>query len=407
MQRLICLDGVRGALAAYVMLSHMAPFGVVPGWLASLLSHGGAGVDMFFILSGLVIVRSLQSLGWQARPFLIARAFRIFPVYLAMFALALAVQPLPAAFDAMPWVAADSPARFIWSEGWPHAWIVEIAAHLTMTHGLFPNAVLPDAWVSFLGAAWSLSTEWQFYLLVLACGLVLTRGRAQPFGEEPRPDRLASLRTPRLPHLVIVFMLLGVAGVGWQLLAPAPWQLFSRAFLPNKAQYFALGIASAMLVEGGSWRAYAAALAGTLLVCGWLGELDKLLPPLVWTVCLVAQLHPELPGMAVLRRVLQARPMLWLGSISYCLYLANEPLQKVFGLGLAWLAHGDGRLFTLFWVPLAILVPLLVADWLHRHIEAPAQRRGRTFATRIVQPREERPVWIAINPASRSTTPRP
>ena len=35
-----------------------------------------------------------------------------------------------------------------------------------MTHGLFPNGVLPDVWVGFLGAAWSLSTEWQFYLLV-------------------------------------------------------------------------------------------------------------------------------------------------------------------------------------------------------------------------------------------------
>ncbi len=405
MQRLICLDGVRGALAAYVMLSHMAPFGVVPKWLAALLSHGGAGVDMFFILSGLVIVRSLEGLGWQWRPFLIARAFRIFPVYLAMFALALAVQPLPTAFDAMPWVAADSPARFIWSEGWPHAWIAEIAAHLTMTHGLFPNAVLPDAWVSFLGAAWSLSTEWQFYLLVLLCGLVLAHRRKPASEEAPRGGRLAC---PLLAPLLIAFMLLGVAGVGWQLLAPAPWQLFSRAFLPNKAQYFGLGIASAMLVESGNWRLYVVALGSTLLVCGWLGELDKLLPPLVWTVCLVAQLHPKLPGMSILRRMLQARPTLWLGSISYCLYLANEPLQKLFGFGLAWLAHGDGLLFTLLWVPLAILVPLLAADWLHRHIETPAQRRGRTFAKRTIQPpREERPVWIAINPASRSTTPMP
>ncbi len=36
-----------------------------------------------------------------------------------------------------------------------------------MTHGLFPNAVWPNVWVSLLGAAWSLSTEWQFYLLAL------------------------------------------------------------------------------------------------------------------------------------------------------------------------------------------------------------------------------------------------
>ena len=64
----------------------------------------------------------------------------------------------------------DSPARFIWSGGWPNDWGLFIAAHLTMTHGLFPDGVLPDVWVGFLGAAWSLSTEWQFYLLALLIG---------------------------------------------------------------------------------------------------------------------------------------------------------------------------------------------------------------------------------------------
>ena len=86
MKRLECLDGLRGALAVYVMLGHMAPFAAVPGWVSSSLSHGGAAVDVFFILSGLVIFRSLESCRFEARPFLILRATRIFPVYLAMFA---------------------------------------------------------------------------------------------------------------------------------------------------------------------------------------------------------------------------------------------------------------------------------------------------------------------------------
>ena len=61
-------------------------------------------------------------------------------------------------------------ARSIWSGGWPSAWGVFVGTHLTMTHGLFPNGVLPDVWVGFLGAAWSLSTEWQFYVLALLVG---------------------------------------------------------------------------------------------------------------------------------------------------------------------------------------------------------------------------------------------
>lgn len=57
MKRLECLDGLRGVLAVYVMLGHMAPFAALPSWIAGSLSHGGAAVDVFFMLSGLVILR--------------------------------------------------------------------------------------------------------------------------------------------------------------------------------------------------------------------------------------------------------------------------------------------------------------------------------------------------------------
>src|SRR5579863_10533731 len=138
MGRMRCLDGLRGLLACYVMLSHMLPFASsLPAWLLSLFSHGGAAVDVFFILSGLVIVQSLNSFGYRARPFLIARVARIYPVFLMVFALAVAVQPLATEFDRMMWISADSPARLIWSTGWPSEWRMFVVTHLTMTHGLF------------------------------------------------------------------------------------------------------------------------------------------------------------------------------------------------------------------------------------------------------------------------------
>ena len=174
MRRLTCLDGLRGLLALYVMLCHALPFAAIPSWIAWLFSHGSAAVDVFFILSGLVIVQSLDRYRYQRLPFLIARVARIYPVFLVVFAAALLVLALPV--PAMPWIASDSQAFVTWPEGWPRDWPVGIASHLTMTHGLFPNGMEPDAWVGFLGAAWSLSTEWQFYLLVavvaerMSCG---------------------------------------------------------------------------------------------------------------------------------------------------------------------------------------------------------------------------------------------
>ena len=353
MRRLVCLDGLRGVLACYVMLSHTLPFAPLPAWLLWTFSHGGAAVDMFFILSGLVIVQSLEAFQYRAQPFLIARVARIYPVFLVLFAFALAVQPLATGFERMAWIGPESPARDIWSGGWPSTWGVGIVTHLTMTHGLFPNGVLPDVWVGFLGASWSLSTEWQFYLLAL------------PIGERLGLRRMAWL-----------FLLMGAGAVMWQALVPAGWQ-FSRAFLPNKAQYFALGMASAFAVRG-EWRVYAGVLMATLVLSGMSGGVEKLLPPIGWTLCLAAQtaIFPH-PLLRMLARLLCSRVLVWLGAVSYCIYLVNEPVQKLLGVGLAALVQGDAWLFTALWLPGATLLPIVASWWLHKWIELPAQRYGR------------------------------
>jgi peptidoglycan/LPS O-acetylase OafA/YrhL len=271
-----------------------------------------------------------------------------------MLAAGIAVQPLPAAFEAMPWIDPGSIARDIWSQGWPNAWAAEIAAHLTMTHGLVPNGLLPDVWVSFLGAAWSLSTEWQFYVLALVIG----RSR---MGTE---------------RLAAVFLLLAVAGLAWDLVAPDAWR-FSRAFLPNKAHYFALGIASAIWVDRRTVRSFALVLAATLVLCAAHGNVEKLLPPLVWTLCVAAQLYPG--RLTIVATPLRLRAVQWLGAVSYPLYLANEPVQKGLGYVLTIFARGDSLVFTAVWVPAAVLLPLGVAALLHRHVETPAQRWGRAL----------------------------
>lgn len=406
MRRLVCLDGLRGVLAFYVMLSHTLPFTPMPGWLVWLFSHGGAGVDVFFILSGLVIVQSLDSFDYRPRPFLIARVARIYPVFLVVFVAAVAVQPLATGFERMAWIGPDSPARFIWSGGWPNDWGLFIAAHLTMTHGLFPNGVLPDVWVGFLGAAWSLSTEWQFYLLALLIG-----------------ERLG------LRSLAWLFLAVSAAAIAGHAVATDAWQ-FSRAFLPNKAQYFALGIAGAIVVRQGArgLGSYVAVLVATLVLCVVQGGMDKLLPPVIWSLCLAAQLRslqtssprnlsprrrgagscdPWVPAfaemttvagmmtkvaammtrmtdvtMGLLAAALRSRPLVWLGAVSYCVYLVNEPVQKLLGVTLAAVAQGHAALFTALWLPGAVVLPVLAAWSLHKWIEAPVLRWGRALARR-------------------------
>jgi peptidoglycan/LPS O-acetylase OafA/YrhL len=356
MKRLECMDGLRGALAVYVLLGHMAPFATLPAWIQALVSHGNAAVEVFFILSGLVITQSLYRAGGRAAPFLTARAVRIFPVFLPVFALAVLIQAPSCGFDRMPWVGPDNAARAICATGWPDNWPIQIVAHLTMTHGLFPNGVLPNLWLGFLGAAWSLSTEWQFYVFLLI-------GFAGP-------ERLRNQ-----------LMLLAVAGVAWDWWTPDSWQ-FSRAFLANKAHFFALGVTSLALVQQrrsrGALTAYCATLAVTLAICATRGSLGKMLPPLVWTLCLAVQLRPDHPGLRQLSRLLCGRTMQYLGAISYCVYLVNEPIHKLIANGLSRLVDGNAGLFTALWIPTAVVLPILAAAWLHSRIEQPAIRWGRS-----------------------------
>ena len=42
-RRLVCLDGLRGVLAFYVMLSHTLPFAPMPAWLVWLFRTAAPG----------------------------------------------------------------------------------------------------------------------------------------------------------------------------------------------------------------------------------------------------------------------------------------------------------------------------------------------------------------------------
>jgi peptidoglycan/LPS O-acetylase OafA/YrhL len=359
MQRLECLDGLRGLLAVYVLLGHMAPFAVLPDRIQVAVSHGGAAVDVFFILSGLVITQSLLHVDGKAVPFLINRAARIYPVFLLVFALAAMVQPWSCGFERMPWITSENAARTICVMADPHGNLAEIVAHLTMTHGLFPNGVLKDVWVSYLGSAWSLSTEWQFYLLAL---LIAGGGR----------------------RLCWALFGLAAAAIAWRLAVPEAWQ-FSRAFLPNKAQFFALGVASVPVVrrESGAGLRYGLVLALTLVICATQGAIGKMVAPVLWTVCLGVQMLPDRVGTRAAGWLLRNSVAQYLGAISYCLYLVNEPIHKLIGTVLSRVADGDATLFTRLWVPAAIGLPILAAIWLHRYLEVQALRWGRSVARRV------------------------
>jgi len=346
MERLVRLDGLRGVLAVYVMLGHALPFTGLPWWVAGPFAHGEAAVDLFFCLSGLVVINSLERFGFRAWPFFVARAWRLLPVYWVVLGLACGVLFAGSPLGAMPWVG---PAGVdIWGRGVPAGFPWHLMAHVFLVQGVVPQGVLPWVYLTLLGPAWSLSTEWQFYGVMAA---VMRRGGG----------------------LARFALGLAVVAVAYRVVAedlPDYWQ-FGRAFLPDAAGYFALGLASAVWLRGeGVW--VLAVVLGVVVGLGVTsGEASKGVIGVVWVAVLVAQRFAWVP---VLPGLLESRVAQYLGAISYPLYLVNEPVQRAAAMVLAPLVHGDARLFTLVWLPLAVAGPVLAAGWVHRWVERPLMR---------------------------------
>lgn len=343
MGRLKRLDGVRGLLACYVMLGHALPLTTAPPWLQAICRHGQAGVDLFFALSGMVIAFSLARHGNSFRRFMAARARRLFPVYLLVLAASMVLGTLGDPLRCLPWAAG---ARQIFAVSLPSPLWPHIIAHLTLLQGIIPQPVLPYAYVTLLGPAWSLSTEWQFYLLI-------------------------GLAAPR--HLARFALVVLAVGALWHL---APYRAaFSRAFFPEAAPYFALGLASAAWLRGDG-RALLPCIIGACAL-GLLVSPEKALPSLVWGGVMLAQRKEW--GAVLEHPVLQ-----YLGAISYPLYLVNEPVLRGGALLLGPFMSGHPGLFSVLLLANAIAISLVLAALLHHGVETPFMRAGRKLLPPVI-----------------------
>jgi peptidoglycan/LPS O-acetylase OafA/YrhL len=154
------LDALRGAAILAVFVQHLGdrflpfleprteralPAALVP-WALTILHHAWWGVDLFFVLSGFSLaqgyVRAFTAgrAGPTPHEFLLRRAARILPAFLAAIAVMLAIHP---ALVGRPGFA------------------MALGAHLVLLQGY----VTPGG-IVLIGAAWSLTTEAHFYLLL-------------------------------------------------------------------------------------------------------------------------------------------------------------------------------------------------------------------------------------------------
>jgi peptidoglycan/LPS O-acetylase OafA/YrhL len=171
--RLDSLTGLRFFAAFFILFAHstewLAPFkGNNP-----IAHYGGVtsiyGMPLFFVLSGFVIHynygQSFATLRfrWAAWQFLGARIARLYPLLVACFAVGLIVD------RTLGWI----PQHTNW-------WIGLVASFLTMTQSWFYIIIFDDRLLAqnAFGLAWSISSEFFFYLAYLGLVFLLLQLRS-------------------------------------------------------------------------------------------------------------------------------------------------------------------------------------------------------------------------------------
>lgn len=147
-------DILRGILASWVVVIHALWLtGIHGGWVAR---SGQIAVDMFIVLSGYVISKSMLIKRPTYGAFISQRFWRIFPAFAVCLAFALAIRPL---------TLHTSPTEFAREAAENHWFWPQLIAHLSLLFGLVPNVIMPEASGAFLPPAWSISLEMQLYIV--------------------------------------------------------------------------------------------------------------------------------------------------------------------------------------------------------------------------------------------------
>jgi peptidoglycan/LPS O-acetylase OafA/YrhL len=394
--RLPGIEGLRAIAAGSILIFHGWRYGSPDqspprlGPLTSIMPHLSLGVILFFCLSGFLLYRPFAAAVLRATPgpgirtYLRNRVLRILPAYWVILFVTGVVLNAALLRDGSSKMELGSLARQP----------VHLAKNVALVHSYDPQTLLTG-----IGPAWSLVIEVAFYatLPLLAMLAVLLARKARTRGGR----RLATLVGP------LVLLALGLLGKvfahfvrahadvgssGWG----ADWySVLARSFLTN-ADLFVFGMLLAVLhtdLEDGllrlpRWWRYAAAvgagavaLAAVHITSNTTGIGDAKYDTLMTIPCglllAIVVLPDPTPARHWLPALLDSRPLVAIGLVSYSLFLWHEPLAHWLREQSLTLAGTGGLVVNL--VVLAIVTGLL--SWLtYRYVEVPAMSRRRRQA---------------------------
>lgn len=355
-QRAPAVEGLRGIAVALVFGVHFhALFShyVAPGTLTYHLSAlawniGHSGVDIFFALSGALIYEVVLRRQQPYGQFLGRRAQRIYPAFLAVFALYLALLFVDPASHLPP-----GPIR----AG------LFLVANALLLPGIVPIEPL-------ISVAWSLSYEFAFYILLPLLVYKLA------FRQKSARSRLLWMCVPALV-LITAALIHPMAHKRMLMFLAGMWAYEARNsgwFRSQMTRRGELGVALLFVI---SFPAIVAcsATGGLPDIWSW-SALGVLFVTDFWVVLYVTGFDGRLKAFC------SFAGLRWLGNISYSFYLLHGLTLKVLATVLAVVVPSTPYGALLFWtiLPVGFGVAFVASTVLYATVEKPLSLQRRPSA---------------------------
>jgi peptidoglycan/LPS O-acetylase OafA/YrhL len=354
MHRMSELEGARGFLAVWVVIVHLIPavgFDAAAFGIFTALFSDGIRVKIFCAMSGFVIFIMLERTEENYFKYITKRFLRLYPAYLVFFVVSvLLVDVYIIALENNPFNGKFNLQRLeVFRQSRDNA-PQHIGAHLTMLHSLVPHSILPSASYAFLGQAWNITYEWVFYLCAPLMFWIASKSRMLAIGGA-------------LLYICAYFL--------------------SRPFvtLPLAAQYvswFMMGILSYYIwikvrTTGLSRPSLWAVASSAVLYAA-----TKELAIAIWAVVFISILGAMREGATgnIICSFLKSKPLLYLGKISYSIYLVHMiPLfLAMYTLNQGEYSHTE---YVVYLVSATFIATLAISVLAFKYIEQPAIQLGK------------------------------
>ena len=359
------LESIRGIAALIVVMYH------IPSW-NGLLHHiplirgGGIMVDLFFVLSGFVIYSAygtrLSSLK-EVLQFQFLRFGRLYPVHLVFLLVALAIETLKYLLQTYYGIESHSKAPFVQND------FAAFLRELLLVKAFWPN----ETAMSFNSPAWSISAEFYTYVIFALIVLWFRNSKTLIFG---------------LIALVSIYILYAFD--------PEDYNFMLRCL----AGFFmgcltAYGIQKIKNVEAKFINSISTWLIPFSIACivfiasvakGYTGVALWIYPA---SALLIAAITLSPPN--IFKRILSNACLVWLGTISYSLYMAHGAVLWGYQQVIRLLFHRPEVMIqgistpqfseheATFLIAVFLLIAFIVSHLTYLLIEKPFREKSRAL----------------------------